>query len=91
MREVGRTAEHRHPQTVIFGDPPGSSPIGVIGELKKPAVELQPVDVERGGQFNPLADRHRSVDAQRIQKCFGKGGELGHRSAPDERVANEKD
>ena len=63
---------------MIFGDPPGASPIALIGELEETAVKLQPINVERGGQFNPLADGHRSIDAQRIQKRFGKGCELGH-------------
>src|SRR5687767_5122752 len=44
------------------------------------AICFEAVQIERGGQIDPLPNRHRAIDAKVIEISLGECGELGHES-----------
>ena len=78
VREVGRGTHHgdRHP--VVFGGLASFGPAIAVLKIKQPGIELQPVDIERSGQVDPLAKSHRAMDDQIIHVGFGERSKFRH-------------
>ena len=81
MREVGRAAHHRdgHPEV---GDLTAEDrPVGLVGHLEEARVEFQALNIERGGECEPLGEFHRAVFAEGMHVGLREGGDLRHGQA----------
>ena len=81
MREVGRTAHHRDGHTEVGDLTAEERPIGFIGHLEEAGIEFQALDVEGGGELEPLGKLHRAVFAEGMHVGLGESGDLRHGQA----------
>src|SRR5271157_2162000 len=76
VREVGRTAEHRHRKAGLVNRLAHTIDVRVVQTREEAIVHLQPVGIEGTGHVNPVEDRHRPVAGNLLDVALRKGGKL---------------
>ena len=81
VREVGRAAHHRDGHSEVGDLTAEDLPVGCVGHLEEARIELQALDVERGGEGEPLGELHRAVFAEGMHVGLRERGDLRHGQA----------